>query len=405
MVNSKTLKMKKYLYVFVALLLMGVYGCDENVLGPILKDSEAPNAVTGVQIENVNGGAIIKYKIPTDEDLLYVSAQFELNGEMSETRASFFNNELKIEGFGDTLSHSVSLYAVDKSENSSVPVKVLIKPLEAAVIATAKTVNIEPAFGGAKFTWTNETESALTFNLISKDSLGALIVVNTIYSSQLDGLGYLRGYESIETPFAVLIRDRWMNYSDTIFPETGRTILPKFEQKVDKSKFKKLVLTGDQNWSVWGGQYEAAYDDDVMTKAHTQSGKGWPHVYSIDLGVKVKLSRYKMWQRQDYPPGQAYSHGNVRRWEVYGTAETPDEDGSLDNWTKLKECTIVKPSGLPNNQNSEEDLVLMRQGHEFEISEDAPYVRYIRFVVLETWSQTDFTYLAEFNLFGDVVEL
>ncbi|MGQ7871021.1 DUF5000 domain-containing lipoprotein [Sunxiuqinia sp. sy24] len=397
--------MKIYKYAIVALFIAGIHSCHEDVLGPTLKDQKAPGIVTGVEIENVNGGAVLKYNIPQDEDLLYVSAQFELNGKMSETRASFYNNELKIEGFGDTLSHRVSLYAVDKSENYSAPVTVTINPLEPAVIATSKTVKIEPAFGGAKFTWANATESALTYYLMSEDSLGEMVIVNTIYSSQLDGLGYLRGYKSVERPFALLIRDRWMNYSDTIFPQEGRYIIPKFEEKVDKSKFRKLILAGDQNWSVWGGQYEAAYDDDVLTKAHTQSGKGWPHVYSIDLGVKVKLSRYKMWQRQDVPSLQAYAHGNVRRWEVYGTAETPAEDGSLDNWTKLRECTIEKPSGLPVNQNSEEDLILLRQGHEFEISEDAPYVRYLRFVVLETWGQTDFTYLAEFNLFGDIVEL
>ncbi|TKG96590.1 DUF4959 domain-containing protein [Puteibacter caeruleilacunae] len=397
--------MKKNILLLVALLLMCVWGCKENVLEPYLNDSSVPGAVSVKSIENISGGAIIKYDIPNDEDLLYVKAVFDLQGKESESRASFYNNEVRIEGFGDTLVHKVQLISVDKSENESEPVAVEIKPLKSAVMSTAETVSIVSSWGGAKFSWVNENEGALTINLLAEDSLGSMVPFNTIYSDDVEGKGYIRGFDPEPRRFAAVIRDRWMNYSDTIWPEGGQMIMPRLEQKVDKSKFKKLILKGDQSWDQWGGHYENAYDGNIKSIAHTKGGTGWPHIFSVDLGAKVKLSRYHMWQRQDSPKGQAYAHGNVRRWAVYGTADTPDEDGSLDNWTKLMDCTIEKPSGLPVEENTDEDLQLLKKGHEFEVPENAPEIRYLRFVILETWTNSNFTYLAEFNLYGAITEL
>ncbi|RIJ48040.1 DUF4959 domain-containing protein [Maribellus luteus] len=396
--------MKKIVTLLIWTLAV-LWSCDEKELGPTVNGGKAPGKVKITNIENIAGGAIIHYDIPNDEDLLYVKAVYSYNNRKSEARASFYDTKLLLEGYNDTLEHEVELYAVDKGEMISEAVKTKIKPLESPLQKTAKSVKIEPTWGGAQYSWLNTEESELNFLLFSTDSVGNMELISTVYSAQKNGKASLRGYESEERPFAMIIRDRWQNYSDTIWPSDGKTLTPLLEQRLDKTKIRKVILANDANWSVWGGVFEQAYDDNILTIAHTQSGTGWPHYYTVDLGAKIKLSRYHMWQRQDTPSFQAYAHGNVRRWEVWGSAEKPDPSGSFDGWTKLLDCTIEKPSGLPLNQNSEADLDLLTRGHEFEVPQDKPEIRYLRFAILETWSVTDFAYLAEFNLFGNITDL
>ncbi len=91
-------------------------------------------------------------------------------------------------------------------------------------------------------------------------------------------------------------------------------------------------------------------------------------------------------------------------WELWGTSETPEQSGSFDNWIKLEDCKMIKPSGLPLGVNSDEDLALLPIGHDFVIPDDKPEIRYLRIVMLETWTNSSFSYLAEFNLYGNIIQ-
>jgi hypothetical protein len=78
------------------------------------------------------------------------------------------------------------------------------------------------------------------------------------------------------------------------------------------------------------------------------------------------------------------------------------EDGSWKaDWTRLAECEIIKPSGSPMGTNTPEDLAAHNAGFEFEMPQDVPKVRYIRFEVRETWGRTAAIHLAEISVFGD----
>ena len=66
--------MKKLFYILILL----VYGCSEESHQAYGSDNDPPGKVTITSIENVAGGAIIKFIPPSDEDLLYISASIKM---------------------------------------------------------------------------------------------------------------------------------------------------------------------------------------------------------------------------------------------------------------------------------------------------------------------------------------
>ena len=121
-----------------------------------------------------------------------------------------------------------------------------------------------------------------------------------------------------------------------------------------------------------------------------------PIPWTMDLGQEAKLSRVIVWQRNGR---YLYNHGNPRKFELWGSND-PNLDGSWDSWTKLGTFEGTKPSGLPLGEVSNEDLVYAESGEEFAIPLEAPSVRYIRFLTIETWSGSDFFHIGELKYFG-----
>lgn len=395
--------MKKILYLFaIAGLLAFVTGCEEDTKEPLFKDSEAPGPVTNPQVVNLPGAAVISYTLPNDEDLLYVKAEYTLsNGTKAEAKSSRFLNNLKVEGFGDTNEKTITLYAVDRSENISSPVNVKITPELPDVHAVKNSVEIIPDFGGAQFRWSNENNAALSFTIMAADSTGELTEVETIYTAMTEGQYTVRGFEPEEKEFGILIRDRWDNYADM----ASVTLTPMFEEKLDKSKFNKIVLDNDHDWGAWEGRYEYSFDDNINTFNHTWAGSGWPQNWTVDLGVTARLSRVILVQRQNFP----YRHGNFRLFDIWGSKEEPAQDGSLDGWHPLRVaaapynngCISIRPTEMGGT--ADEDQVHLKNGDEFSFTLDDPEVRYIRLVVNETWGLTGFSHFGEITFYGQVV--
>src|SRR5690349_17989624 len=87
--------------------------------------------------------------------LLEVKSEYELNGVPHEERASYFNNNLTVQGFGDTREHSVVLSAISRSERASEPVTVTVKPLAPPIEDIFKSLVVIEAFGGINTAYTN----------------------------------------------------------------------------------------------------------------------------------------------------------------------------------------------------------------------------------------------------------
>lgn len=400
-------KMMKKIYFLIAILSVVVFiGCDENSLGPISSDDVAPGKVEVVQVTPLNGGFEVEYTLPDDKDLMYVKAEFELAGGVTgEVKASYFENRLTVLGFGDTLQRTVNLYAVDRSENVSESTQFTAAPLIPPVRMVEDSLQITSDFGGAKFTWVNRTSAPISIEIFTEDSVtNELVKVNTVYTSQIDGKFSLRNMESVPTKFAAVVRDRWDNVSDTIYP-VGGVLTPLYEQRLDKTKMRKIELASDTPWDAWGFSYENLYDDDFNTTAHTQGDHPWPQIFSIDLGVKAVLSRFRVYQRGPNDQGWFFAHGNPKSYDVYGAVEMPDDPDDLSQWQKLRPlCVSVKPSGLAENTDEDIQHGLNGDEYDFDDAELTPEVRYFRLVIWETWDGAGYVDFNEISWWGNVSE-
>lgn len=399
--------MKKYKilsFFFLAVLFMA---CEEDIREPLLDDGIAPGPVSNVQVENLAGAAKLTYTLPSDNDALYILAEYTLNsGKLASVKSTVYKNSLTVEGFGDTDPKTIKLYAVDRGENRSEAVEVTINPLTPAVQSIGQEMILLPDFGGVHLFWQNETEAEVAVIVMTEDSLGNLQQVDVRYSSMLEDDFAIRGFNTDPREFVVLLRDRWDNFSDTI----KVTIEPLFEEILDKNNFEFLKLPHDAP-DAWGWVGPNMFNNSIGGGGfHTPQGWSDPeplpeygdnivHMFTMDLGVTAKLSRWKFWQRQG---SWAFRHGNPRIFDVWGAKEL-NPSGTFDGWVKLIENgEVIKPSGLPAGQLSNADQEQAAAGEEFPFPLDAEPVRYIRFVSKESWSGARFIHIMEVDFWGQV---
>ena len=361
-------------------------------------DNIAPGMLTNVTIQNIPGGAKINYKLPNDNDILYVEANYQTaDGAKKNIKSSFNQNTLTVEGFAEQRDYPVQIYVVDKSGNKSQVSKVTIKPLEPPIQLMTKSLSMSPDFGGVRFKWQNETKTPMALLVFGRNNSGEEILIDSYYSDSEVGEYVLRGQKSVAQDFTVVVRDKWDNISKRI----TQKITPIFETKLDTKRFVDLGATFKKNITdglslCWDGLTE----DNIASNATV------PWTGAFDLGTEAKLSRVKIWQYSwsfnDY--GHYYAGGNARVVNIYGSMR-PSPSGALDqSWTLLKSCEIVKPSGLPigigRGMMSEEDFDLAKnRGHEFIIPLEAASVRYIRVEVTKAW-ETTLGAFSELELFG-----
>lgn len=402
--------MKRIVYISF-ILLMSVYftGCKEEPVGQTPTNTTPPGCIMNPTVKNLPGGAEITYDLPTDNDLLCVKAIYTINGEEKNTTASMYNNTLKVEGFGSTDEQTIKLYSVDRSFNMSEPVSVTIHPTTPPVQLIYETLSMQRDFGGVQLTWKNETKAEVAIQILATDSLGELTTADVVYTSSVNGKYSLRGFDDSERVFGAYICDRWDNNSDTI---QGK-YTPYFEMKLDKKKWKKISFLGD-NTTVYGGWYfEKMWDDIIGEQGWLTNGGNegkFPIRFTIDLGTTVKLSRYKLWHRDNVPPySWLYLGNNPKKWKVYGSASPRfdlqndeaywKEEGYKKDWVYLADCVTIKPSG--EGPVTQEDADFATAGFEFIFPLDAPPVRYLRFEVNATWAGGTDMHISEITCWGN----
>jgi len=397
--------MKHLIKLLTVSIIFILFGCEEHEQEPIFKDSTIPSVIENVVVTPINGGLDIKYDLPNNSDLLYVKAVYTNTlGEEAEVKASSFNNKLQILGFGDTSEKTVRLYSVDRSENISMPITVQGTPLTPPVFLIQETMEITSDFGGARFTWENALNTPISIELMTSNEQGELETFETVYTKQTATKSSLRGFESVPRLFAAVIRDRYDNYSDTIYAKTpDKLLVPLFEQRLDKTLFEKVILENDDNWDAWEGDYWNFFDDEMESIVHTQGDHPRPSIMTVDLGANVTLSRFTLFQRLSHGTSHAYAHGNPKTYNVYGAKELPGTDGNLDDWILLKECESIKPSGSPIGTNTDEDIDHLWAGDEYTFDE-AIEIRYFRLAVFSTWDGAGYINASEMTFWGNIVE-
>jgi len=380
-----------------------VAGCKKTDLdthGPIENDGTKPGVVTNVQVTNLPGAASITYTLPKDADLQYVLAEYSINSATTrQAKTSRYSDTIHVDGFNKAGEYSVTLYSVDRSENRSEPVTVKVNPTTPPYRMIAASLQIAEDFGGVNITFNNPGEDKIALVVLTKDHNNELVPVETFYTAIKDGSFSVRGYDTTARIFGAYIKDRWNNYSDTLYA----TVKPMPEKILDKRNFRQYRLPEDQP-SAWGWEMNYMWDGKFGEPGfHTlQGATPQPHRFTFDMGVVAKLSRFKIMQR---PGGWFYAHGNPRKYTMYGTASEPDPSGSWNGWIKLRDCESIKPSGKPAGELTQEDrdhaMGADGMGEEYVFPLSAPAVRYIRIEVHQNWSNTDFFHACEITFWGN----
>jgi len=401
----------RIIYIIISLMLVFWNGCkEEGRIDHIDDRAPAPAQVSDVRVFPTYGGAVLKYTLPNDQNLLYVKAVYEIQpGVIHETKASYFKDSLVLEGFGDTKTYDVQIFSVGKNEKASEPLVKQVNPLTPPVRLATK--QLREAFGGVAIDVENPTRANLTIVLLADTAkLGYLTELYTFWTSAQKGVFSYRGLDSIPYDFAVYFRDRWDNFSDTV----KANVTPWFEEFIHKNTWAEYPMSGDAsplnaNYPVrmiWNG---------ITTGATANSGYHsmdlpLPQIITWDLGVTAKLGRFKFWPRDHQDDRWARGHPKI--FELYGSLTRPDQtDGSLDNWIPLGRFECVKPSG-PGLQVTQEDIEFGAAGidFDFEPSDFAPDpitpIRYLRFRTLTVFGNTTVTpvNIAEISFWGSIIK-
>jgi len=401
--------MKKYIGLTICFLsILVFFGCqEEEKHHPYGADGSAPGKVIIDNIVNTPGGAIIFFSAPNDEDVLYVRANFEDDrGNKREVKASAVLDSLVVQGFGKVGDYTVGLYAVDRSENASEVSNANIAPLDPPVQSIFPTLTGVVDYGGVKVSYENISRAEISINITKYDETkDEYTYRESFFTSQSSGSYSFRGFKSESSKFGVYLEDKWGNLSETLYFDA--TPIP--DEFLDKDKFSVFKIQGDKSFGEYGFSASQMWDkrwSDQWNCGHTNF-EPLPHFLTIDLGTKVKLSRFKLYQRGG---SELYKHGNPKHFKIYGALDInnlPPFDAAdpTAGWTLLKECFSFKPSGLPIGQTTSEDYEYQNKGEDFEFDVDnLVEVRYIRIENIATWGEQIVSVIGELSFWGEITE-
>lgn len=404
----------KYIYL---LLLFPVLGClnacqkMDSYNDPASSDMTKPDVVSNIKVDNFNGGAHITYALPNSKNILYVLAQYKINGVTGrETKSSYYSDTVTVEGFAKKQAYQVTLYTVTRANVKSDPVSVTVNPDTPPYLLVKPTVNVEADFAGVKITGSNPLKKSMGVILLNVDPANNTDVIDQNYS-ELGTINYsVRGYPPVPKKFGYYVMDSYGNISDT----TYTTITPFFEAILDRNKFFTYRLPTDgtieYGWDLpylWDGK-----TDGSSNGWHTNPGGKQPMVATFGLGVSAKLSRFILWERPDGGDRFAYGHGNPREFSMWGSDVTAPKDVQLPvsapegtvlgDWTNLGNYNYPDPpSGAKPVAHTTADNDFVKAGVSFNVPLTSPKVKYIRFCVSKTWSNGTFAHAMELAFYGD----
>ena len=336
----------KKLYFYFAFIVIGTLFLFTNCESDEKGDTTPPAQITDVEFTSNNGGGYFTFKIPAEEDFLYVRGEYMIdNGKTISKTSSVYSDTLFIEGFGQEKEYEVKLYSVDRNNNQSQPVIKRITPLAPTTNAVLETIIVQPGFSSIVINWENEQKQPVTIYVNVK--IGE-VQATKIYASNLKKDRFsIPNLEGQPHSVTVHIRDTYENQTaDRSFGE----ITPLIDGPVSKKKWSFLrdqLLYGDK-WdyasdkdpfkqtplpdfkgsyrqdslknapmSVVEGRIEKFWDNEydyepALNLNYFNTGQiSYPFSYFIDMGREVQGSRFKVWQRNAW--GMRYHGGQLQR--------------------------------------------------------------------------------------------
>tara|TARA_A100001011_G_scaffold179578_1_gene188395 strand:+ start:305 stop:1519 length:1215 start_codon:yes stop_codon:yes gene_type:complete len=400
MVASKTYIVRNIICIPILLLLISiVVSCESEDK----KDTTPPGEVTITSTEATYGGAIISYTLPNDDDILYVRADYTNGkGEAVFRTVSKHVNQIELSGFVVEEDVTVSLTVVDENQNKSKAVEHEIRPLQSFIYLVQESIEIVPDLGGVQVSWENIEEKTVFIYLHIAD--GDEEETRILSSSNATENIFVRGLEAKELGFSTKVEDFDGNITSLI--EEGY-YTPLFEEKINKDTWALV-----SNLSIDGNAYEGAtvnFWDDVVDTFETNSDNSyfiinrndnggvlrWPLDIVIDLNKKVKINRFKIWQRAFWYNGPGdqpyyYQSENLRSFDLFVSMDKSE-------WALLGSFQIEEPTNGDISQALLDEAVA---GHNFNLDEISPEFRYLKFSITSNFGSDSFCHGSEISLFG-----
>lgn len=389
--------MKNVLYS-IALCILLLTACQEKEQNV---NVEKPQPVTEVTFEPNLGGGIIRYALPDDETVSFVKACYTLNNGKEVTRASsYFSDFIEIDGYDDSDDHVVTISTVNFSGVSSDPVTITINTLGSPLEAIAGTFEVAPYFSSAKVSWDNETGA--TIQIVAEIEFGGKTVIQSMDTNSPGRNSMsIQNLNAEDYTIRAYVKDIYDNESSKV--NLG-TIKPYVDYKIDKTAWNYVgndqLPEGLHNADIifQEGRLTKFWDDEIddATKDNLNffvAYQGYPFSYFLDMGRPIRISRFRVWQRDEIWSGPHfyYQGSNVKTFELWVSNDKV-------NWTKIRRATIVEPS------NSATALEEARAGHEFIVYEDDPHFtdtfRYLEFRGIESFGDNSSGCLSEITLYG-----
>ena len=226
--------MKRNNFVLAGMLLIFAVSCVAPEEWSDKYENVAPDDVSNIQVENVNGGAIISYTLPSNvskKDLVGAKVTYSLttDGELLERWSSVEKDTIELEGYGDTSERTVTLYAAHKNGLLSQGVQVSINPLTPLIVVMRETMVVSSTFGGIQITWDNPTRKDMGIALYTEDSIThEMTLYDKYFSNGILGKTAFRPFESEEQRFRIEMFDRWQNFAqplDTLLTPLNEVVI------------------------------------------------------------------------------------------------------------------------------------------------------------------------------------
>ena len=394
----------KYIYILL-LAAFAFTACNKDVL-----DTTAPGKVTNISYKPTNGGAVLTFTAPDDNDLLYVKAVYtnSLGKEVFKV-TSHYGDSIEIDGFKDVTPQKVKLYAVDRSNNNSEAAEIEVTPMKSFIYLVQESIQLKEQLGGVRITWQNpDQKTVFVYVNFSKDGK----TYERILSSALSApVLMIRGLDPEEYSFSVTVEDFNGNKTDKVVVGNYKPLL---EQKIDKSTWKvvqNLSVDGDK----WEGTIVSFWDDVIDTKESgadnsyfiiNRDDNGgmlkWPLDIVVDLNKTVVINRFVVWQRA-FAYVNAEQNGVSTDYYYYKEENMKSFSVSVSTdkltWTSLGTFDIGDPrdaAGVISPAKYKEAV----DGHEFNLESVSQPFRYLKFSVLSNYGSETNVYGSEITLYG-----
>jgi len=395
--------MKKQLnkaVLFLLFIFVTIISCSENEN----IDTTPPGILSNISVMPTNGGGIISYTLPSDDDILYVKAVYtNSQGEEVFRVSSKHNTSVEVNGLSQLTPVSVKLFVVDMNENISETIAIDFTPLKSFIFFVQESIQINPDLGGVKITWENIASKTIFVYVHILE--GADEDIRILSSNNAQESIFIRGLAPSEITISTKVEDFDGNITE--LEEKGK-YTPLFEEKIDKSTWT-LVSGQSINGNAYEGKTVNFWDDVVdtvetdadnsyfiATRDNNGGSLNFPLDIVIDLHKNVKMQRFIVWQRAYWYQGGGityhYQEENIKSFNLYASSDA-------QTWSLMGEFDI----GDPRNGAGEIPATAFQEaidGHEFSLENTSEAFRYLKFQITSNYGSTQITVGSEITLFG-----